>query len=76
MIRVFVPMLVGMLWLPAGAGEEELPNARAVPDVQVLPLPYHQASFQHRGNELTRFHFGPALQRPFLYPVIGSAGRT
>jgi len=77
LIRVwFVPLLVGMLWLPAGAGEGDLPNARPGPDVQVLPLPYHQASFQYRGKELTRFHFGPGLQRPFLYPAIGSAGRS
>lgn len=64
--------------------EQSLPDAKPVPDVQVIPLPHHQASFQHLGRELTRYHFGPAVQqpfgpslkRPFLYPVIGPAGRS
>lgn len=60
----------------AKAGENELPEAKPVPDMQVLPLPYDQASFQFRGNELTRYHFGSTLKRPFLYPVLGPAGRS
>lgn len=77
LIRVgLVPALVGIMWLRAAAGEGNLPNARPVPDLQVLPLPYHQASFQYLGKELTRFHFGQSLERPFLYPVVGAAGRT
>ncbi len=37
-------------------------------------MPYHQASFQRDGVELTRYHFGPGLHRPFLFPVIGPSG--
>jgi hypothetical protein len=44
--------------------------------MQVIPLPYHQASFQRDGAELTRYHFGPSLNRPFLFPVIGPSGRS
>ncbi len=56
--------------------ETQLPNAKPVPDVQVLPLPYDQASFEHLGRELTRYHFGPQLRRPFWYPIVGPAGRS
>ena len=54
----------------------ESPNACPVPHVQVLPLPYDQASFEQQGKELTRYHFGASLKRPFLYPVNGIAGRS
>jgi hypothetical protein len=44
--------------------------------MQVIPLPYHQASFQRDGLEIARYHFGPALHRPFIFPVIGPSGRS
>jgi hypothetical protein len=65
-----------LIVLAALGAEIDLPSARPVPDVQVLPLPYHQASFQHQGAELTRYHFDPSLRRPFLYPVAGPEGRS
>ena len=40
-----------------------------VPRVQVLPLPHFQATFLVDGKELTRFHFDPAMKRPFWYPI-------
>jgi len=58
------------------AAESPLPDAKPVPDIQVLPLPYDQASFEHLGRELTRYHFGAGLRRPFWYPIIGPAGRS
>lgn len=61
---------------PVPAAEAPLPDAKPVPDVQVLPLPYDQASFEHEGRELTRYHFGAALRRPFWYPITGPAGRS
>jgi hypothetical protein len=65
------------LLLAASAGAEEpLPDAKPVPAVQVLPLPHDQASFQHAERELTRFHFGKDLRRPFWYPLRGPAGRS
>ena len=60
---------------PVAAEETVLPDAKPVPAVQVIPLPYDQASFEYRGVELTRYHFGPSLERPFLYPLIGPGGR-
>jgi hypothetical protein len=44
--------------------------------MQVLPQPYDQASFDHLGRELARYHFGPQLRRPFWYPIVGPAGRS
>ncbi len=60
----------------AAAAAADLPDAKPVPRVQVLPLPYDRASFQLDGCELTRYHFGPTLKRPFWYPLVGPAGRS
>jgi hypothetical protein len=49
---------------------------KPVPTMQVLPLPDHEISFQRDGHELTRYYFGPGLRRPFLYPIVGPAGRS
>jgi len=65
--------------LAATAGRSQtsdLPGAKPVPEVQVLPLPYQQASFEYLGRELTRYHFGPGLERPFWYPLVGPEGRS
>jgi hypothetical protein len=51
-------------------------DAKRVPRAQVIPLPYDQASFRCEGIELTRYHFGPTLRRPFWYPLAGAAGRS
>jgi hypothetical protein len=57
-------------------GEGTLPEPKAVPRLQVVPLPYDQASFQREGVEITRYHFGPGLERPFCYPIVGPYGRS
>lgn len=49
---------------------------KSVPLMQVVPMPYDQASFQRDGVELTRYHFGLGLHRPFLFPVISLSGRS
>jgi hypothetical protein len=33
-------------------------------------------SFQRDGIEITRYHFSPDLNRPFVFPVIGPYGRS
>ena len=55
---------------------QETPKPKPVPRMQVVPMPYHQVSFQRDGVELTRYHFGPGLHRPFLFPVVGPSGRS
>jgi Family of unknown function (DUF6807) len=57
-------------------GAAEVPEPKAVPRLQVVPLPYGQASFQREGVEITRYHFGAGLERPFLYPIVGPSGRS
>jgi hypothetical protein len=58
------------------AADDDLPEARAVPRVQIEPLPHHQASFSVGGRELTRYHFDPADRRPFLHPLVGPSGQS
>lgn len=75
-------MLIGSMFagVPAAGqhrpGDTELPDAKPVPALQVIPLPYDQASFRLGPMELTRYHFGPSLRRPFLYPLLGPEGRS
>jgi hypothetical protein len=52
------------------------PAPKPVPLTQVVPQPYEQVSFQRDGRELARYHFGPGLRRPFVFPVVGPAGRS
>jgi hypothetical protein len=56
--------------------ESDLPTPLPVPAMQVIPQANDAASFQLEGRELTRYHFGPGSERPFLFPVIGPAGRS
>lgn len=67
-------LLVGMA-RGAEKGKAKL-KPKPVPRMQALPLPYHQVSFQRDGEELTRYRYAPQLVRPFLYPIIGPAGRS
>ena len=50
--------------------------AALVPRMQVVPQPADQVSFQRDGVELARYHFGPTQLRPFVFPIIGPAGRS
>ncbi len=58
------------------AADPALPGAKPVPAMQAIPLPYDQAAFEHEGRELTRYHFGENLRRPFWYPMVGPGGRS
>jgi hypothetical protein len=62
--------------MAGGRAAGETPKPKAVPRLQAVPQPYEQASFQRDGVEITRYHFGPRLNRPFLFPIIGPAGRS
>jgi len=58
------------------AGSEEPWSPKPVPPLQIMPLPYDQAAFVRDGVEIARYHFGSGLRRPFLYPIMGPAGRS
>ena len=64
--------LIALLVLASGAFGQDRP----VPRVQVTPQPYEQASFQREGLEIARYHYGKDLRRPFVFPVVGPAGRS
>jgi hypothetical protein len=49
---------------------------KPVPRLQLVPQPYDQLSFQRDGQEIARYHFDPALRRPFVFPLVGPAGRS
>jgi hypothetical protein len=44
------------------------------PRCQVVPLADHQVSFQVKGVERLRWHFGPSYPRPFFFPLVGPSG--
>lgn len=78
--RVAAALLVTLMLMIAAeehpAADVPLPGAKPVPRMQALPLPHDEASIQRDGKELTRYHFGRDLRRPFLYPIIGPSGRS
>jgi len=56
--------------------QTDLPAAKPVPRMQVLPLPRDEASVTRDGQEISRYFFGKDLYRPFLYPMIGPSSRS
>ena len=57
-------------------GATKLPDPKSVPRMQAIPLPNHEISFQRDGEDIARYHFGPDLRRPFVFPIIGPSGRS
>src|SRR5262249_44691131 len=69
-------LLVFLVASGGSAQVAELPGAKPVPRMQVIPLPDDRATIERDAVELTTYHFGPTLRRPFLFPVVGPAGRS
>ena len=72
---VAVPGLFMLLLLCATA-LAAASDGKPVPAAQAVPQPYDQLSFQRDGEEIARYHFGRDLRRPFVFPVVGPAGRS
>src|SRR5690349_10187983 len=72
-LLMFSLALLVALQAPA---QVNLPAAKPVPRMQVLPLPDDQASITCDGREIARYYFGKDLYRPFLYPIVGPSGRS
>lgn len=69
--------LVGALMPPTRVeAQVELPGAKPVPRMQVIPQPHGAASVTRDGVEVTRYHFDESLRRPFLFPLVGPSGRS
>jgi len=69
-------MLATLLIMVLAPAQVELPAAKPVPRMQVIPLPDAQASVERDGREISRYWFDPELRRPFLYPLIGPSGKS
>jgi hypothetical protein len=69
-------LLITLFFLFNGVVFAASSEPKPVPQMQVIPMPYDQASFQRNGVEITRYHFGPNLHRPFLFPTVGPSGRS
>ncbi len=51
-------------------------QTKPIPTAQTIPLPGQQISFQRDGAEIARFYFAPDQRRPFVYPIVGPAGKS
>ena len=73
-LSVWMTLLATSCCLSA-AEAPALPGAKPVPRMQAVPLPHDQVSFERDGAEIARYHFGPDLRRPFVFPILGPLGR-
>ncbi|MEZ5302894.1 MAG: DUF6807 family protein [Verrucomicrobiales bacterium] len=75
MRSLLIPALTAALVSAAVA--DELPDAKPVPALQILPLPDDEAAVTWNGVELTRYRFGSDQRRTFWYPLIDpGSGRS
>ena len=74
--RQFLVCLCSTLVISAQGVDQASSAPKNVPEMQVIPMPYDQVSFQRDGVEITRYHFGSGLHRPFLFPIIGPSGQS
>ena len=45
------------------------------PSVQVVPLPYQEVAFEIDGREVARYYGADSATKPFLFPLVGPAGK-
>ena len=70
LLGILAALMCVHLWFTPCAGAQPKP----VPRMQATPVPYEQVAFSRDGQEIARYHFGPALNRPFVFPLIGPSG--
>lgn len=74
-----IPLAIVVCYL-AGAGAVTVADAAALadpsfPTVQVVPLPHHEIAFEIGGIEVARYYAGDNTPKPFIFPLIGPAGK-
>ncbi len=76
--RFIATLLLSCLSLASGdvRADDELPDAKPTPRMQVVPWPLQQSSIQRDGQEIARYWFDASLPRPFVFPIIGPSGRS
>lgn len=75
-VTTLASLLLALFFAAPLRADVALPDAKPVPRMQVIPLPDDRASIRRDGEEVTRYHFSPRQERPFLYPIIGPSGRS
>jgi len=75
-VLLWTVIVLTLFAAPSQSASAQLAGAKPVPRMQVEPLPYDRASVRRDGIEIAKYHFGSALERPFIYPVIGPSGRS
>src|SRR5687767_8224584 len=73
-LKIAAVLIVGRFAVVAEAEDAAAP--KPVPQVQVVPQPYAQAAVEVDRFEITRYHFGSDLKRPFVFPVLGPSGAS
>src|SRR5688500_18070351 len=73
---LIVPFALAGLSAGQAAPAEGLPDPKLVPLMQAVPQAGRQVSFQRDGFEIARYHYGAEYNRPFVFPLIGPAGRS
>lgn len=69
-------IFLALLFYATAIAQVDLPDAKPIPQMQVLPHAHDQVGIERDGVELTRYHFGKDGRRPFLYPITGPSGRS
>lgn len=64
-------LLIGILALAAASVAAEA----VFPAVQVVPLPRQEVAFELNGQEVARYYGNTGDPKPFLFPLIGPAGK-
>lgn len=67
---MLLSVIGSVLCLPLSAGD-----APPFPKVQAIPMPGRQYAFEVDGVEVARYHYDASYHRPFVFPLIGPAGR-
>lgn len=61
-------------WL-ISAANPTLPTLPPFPRVRAVPMPEREVAFEVDGAEVARYHYGPPASKPYVFPLIGPAGR-
>jgi hypothetical protein len=67
-------LLAFAIWLTGYSADGDI-QGKPVPRMQAVPLPDQCVSFHRDGIEVIRYNYGNQYKRPFLFPVVGPAGR-
>jgi hypothetical protein len=59
---------------PAAAGGAPARARPVWPRAQVTSQPGDQVAFAVDGREVMRYHHGPGLRKPYVFPIVGPAG--